>query len=179
MAKLESTLEFTETVSPAFIGQIMAPKKTDWFRKFQPWFRRGGFFAAFIVMPGILGGLHLTSDRFNVGLMVGGFLAMILDDYLQKPRFPRRPKAGVGRFDRFPRKVGPDGLTVIMPGTTSTHNWARISAVEKFPLGLALFMGHGLVFPIEYTQLPPSISPDGIFELVTAWRDAAAKKISA
>ena len=51
--------------------------------------------------------------------------------------------------------------------------------MEKFPLGLALFMGRGLVFPIEYTQLPPSISPDGIFELVTAWRDAAAKKISA
>ncbi len=179
MANLDTSLEFTETVSPAFIGQIVESIETDWHRLFRPWYRRTAFFAAFIVLPGILGGLHITSDRFNVGLMVGGILAMIMDERLQKPLYPKRPKATIGRFDKFRRTIGRDGLTIITHGRTSVYSWARITKVEKFPLGLALYMGPGLVFPIENAQLPPDVSSDEIFALVETWRDAATKNIAA
>ncbi len=173
------TLVFSQPISGEFLAQIKAGGQAGRRKMLPHWQRTGAFLAAFIVLPGILGFLMLTSDRFNVGFMVGGFSAMVLDGYFMAHKFPGGDSRQYKIFKSRQRSVGKDGVSLSGDGWRTDLVWPMIVAVHRFPDGIALQTKSRKFMPISFAELPAPATAADLENAIQDWRGLSPDKASA
>ncbi len=168
-----SALVFHGGLSATFLSQVQDRKLTVLQRISPVWRRRLLFFALFIVLPGLLGGLRITSDLFNVGMMAGGFLALTLDGYAipNSAILTALPRQRI--LTGTERSVGPQGVSFSDDSVTVAYKWHAIRKVRRLADGIAIATKSGTIVPVEFATLPDGISPAQLLAAVKAWRGAA------
>jgi hypothetical protein len=170
----QQELVLTGAVPKALLQEIARGNQTGVGRIEPRWIRSGVFLLAFIVGPGVLGYLRITSDLFNVGLMTGGFVAMLLDGFLmdQRPKTVKGKKLRVTALSD--RSLGPRGVTVNGDGHVSTYTWDKVRDIRAFSGGIGLRTGHRGLVPIATSELPPGATLDDLKAAIAHWRSKAS-----
>jgi hypothetical protein len=161
-----AAIVLSSRVSLKFRREIARSLGASWHHRVLSWSRPLTFFAAFIVLPGILGYFGITSDRFNVGLMSGGALAMVLDGGLMRPKpwryFPWT------FYDKGTRELAPGRIRCDQDGHRIDLRLTSDHRPVELRQGLYYRLGKRGVFPVEYSELPEGTDRDVLKGLLKA-----------
>lgn len=175
----EIRYEFSGPAPEPLLAEIRAGFPGRFARHWLVWRRYAVFFAAFIVVPGVLGYLKLASEKFIVGLIVGGYAAMIIDGFMMQLRGQAAVEKEPKFIDSSHTVLSEKGVAVTVAGKNTLHKWRGVLRAEKLETGMVLTLYRSARLALDTASLPEGTEVSEVLEQIEAWRSSAQKRKSA